>query len=191
MAVLGTALGAGVALSLCAFSARNLIRVALVRFVVRRTFEVLRTTPEFILAILLTAAFGGGALAGVIALAVSTVGGLGKLFTEVLESADTRPVEAVRAAGGGWAAQVRYGVLPQAAPMLVSYALLRLEVNLAAAAALGIVGAGGIGLELERAITYSEFSTYSALLILIIAMIFVIDIGSEAIRHRLIGRGER
>jgi phosphonate transport system permease protein len=191
MAVVGTVAGAAAALVLSLMAARNLMPIGPVRFIVRRSFEVLRTIPDIILAIILTAAFGIGPMAGVLTLLVASTGSLGKLFTEAFESADARPVEAVRASGAGWVAQVRYGVLPQIAPTLVSYALLRLEINLAAAAALGIVGAGGIGVELERAITYTEYDTYFAILLIIIAMIFLIDMGSEFVRHRLIGLGAR
>lgn len=187
MAVVGTAAGAVTAFAFSLMAARNLMPLGAVRFVVRRSFEVLRTIPDIILAIMLTAAFGIGPMAGVLTLLIASTGSLGKLFTEALESADARPVEAVRASGASWVAQVRYGVLPQIAPALVSYALLRLEINLAAAAALGIVGAGGIGIELERAITYTEYDTYFAILLMIIAMIFLIDMASEFIRHRLIG----
>jgi phosphonate transport system permease protein len=100
-------------------------------------------------------------------------------------------LEALEASGAGLARKIRYGVLPQVLPNYASYTLLRLEVNVAAATALGIVGAGGIGLELQRAITYTEFDTYLAILLLIIALIFVIDIASEGLRHRLIGLGAK
>jgi phosphonate transport system permease protein len=86
---------------------------------------------------------------------------------------------------------MRYGVVPQVAPNLISYSLLRLETNLSAAAALGIVGAGGIGVELQRAISYTEFDTYLAILLIIVMMIFLIDMASEAIRHRLVGLERR
>jgi phosphonate transport system permease protein len=142
-----------------------------------------------ILALILVAAYGVGPFAGVLALTISTVGGLGKLFAEINEQIDARPLEAIEATGANRVRQIRYGVLPQVLPAYVSYALMRLEGNLAAAAALGIVGAGGIGLELQRAITYTEFDTYLAILLLMVTLIFVIDIISEQIRHRLIGLG--
>ena len=164
--------------------------VPAVRFTVRRTLEAIRTLPDLILALMLVAAFGVGPLAGVITLAISTMGSLGKLFSEVNEEVDPRQLEAMRASGAGYAAMIRYGVVPQVLPNYTSYALIRLEGNLAGAAALGIVGAGGIGIELQRAITYTEFDTYLAILLLIVGMIFLIDIASEAIRHRLIGLGE-
>jgi phosphonate transport system permease protein len=189
MAIIATVLGAVGALAASFLCARNLMPFAPVRFVVRRTLEAIRTLPELILALVLVAAFGVGPLAGVITLAVATMGGLGKLFSEINEEIDPRPLEALTAAGAGPVSRIRYGVIPQVLPNYASYALIRLEGNLAGAAALGIVGAGGIGLELQRAITYTEFDTYLAILLLIVGMIFLIDIGSEALRHRLIGLG--
>ncbi|MFZ4066969.1 MAG: phosphonate ABC transporter, permease protein PhnE [Phenylobacterium sp.] len=186
MAALATvfgAIGATLASFLCA---RNLMPWAPVRFVVRRALEVIRTLPDLVLALILVAAFGAGPTAGVIALTVSTVGSLGKLFAEINEEVDPRQLEALDAAGAGLLTRIRFGLIPQVLPNYASYSLLRLEGNVAAAGALGIVGAGGIGLELQRAITYTEFSTYLAILLLLVAVIFVIDLTSEAIRHRLI-----
>jgi phosphonate transport system permease protein len=192
MAALATALGATGAAVAGLLSARNLMPLSPVRFVVRRSLEAIRTMPDLILALILVAAFGVGPFAGVLALTFSTVGGLGKLFAEINEQIDRRPVEAIEASGANRIRQIRYGVLPQVLPAYASYALIRLEGNLAAAAALGIVGAGGIGIELQRAITFTEFDTYLAILLLMVSMIFVIDIVSEQIRHRLIGlRGDR
>ncbi|TAL38317.1 phosphonate ABC transporter, permease protein PhnE [Phenylobacterium sp.] len=191
MALIATTAGAAAACFAGFACARNLMPLAPVRFVVRRTLELIRTLPDLIVALILVAAFGVGPLAGVITLALSTFGSLGKLFAEVNEEVDPRPLEALEASGAGLARKIRYGVLPQVLPNYASYALLRLEGNVAAAAALGIVGAGGIGVELQRAITYTEFDTYLAILLLIVAMIFLIDIGSEQIRHRLIGLGAK
>ncbi|UTP38496.1 phosphonate ABC transporter, permease protein PhnE [Phenylobacterium sp. LH3H17] len=187
MAIVATVLGAAGGLVASFLCARNLMPFPAVRFAVRRTLEAIRTLPDLILALILVAAFGVGPLAGVITLAISTVGGLGKLFAEINEEVDPRQLEAMEAAGVGPLSRIRYGVVPQVLPNYASYVLIRLEGNLAGAAALGIVGAGGIGLELQRAITYTEFDTYLAILLLIVCMIFVIDLTSEAIRHRLIG----
>lgn len=182
------AIGAAIASFLCA---RNLMPWAPVRFVVRRLLEAIRTMPDLVMALILVAAFGAGATAGVITLSIATMGGLGKLFAEINEEVDPRQLEALDAAGAGLISKIRFGVLPQVLPNYASYGLLRLEINVAAAGALGIVGAGGIGLELQRAITYTEFSTYLAILLLMVTVIFVIDMTSEAIRHRLILAGER
>jgi phosphonate transport system permease protein len=191
MAILATVVGA-LAAALAGFvCARNLMPFAPIRFIMRRTLEIIRTLPDLIVALILVAAFGVGPLAGVITLALSTFGSLSKLFAEANEEVDARPLEALEACGGGLAQKIRYGVLPQVLPQYASYALLRLEGTVAAAAALGIVGAGGIGVELQRAITYTEFDTYLAILLLIVGMIFLIDIASEKIRHRLIGLESR
>jgi len=187
MAILATVMGAVGAVVAGLLCARNLMPFAPVRFAVRRTLEAIRTLPDLIVALILVAAFGVGPFAGVLTLAISTIGSLGKLFGEMNEEIDPRPLEAIEAGGAGRLRQIRYGALPQVLPAYASYTLIRLEGNLAGAAALGIVGAGGIGLELQRAITYTEFDTYLAILLLIVGMIFVIDITSEWIRHRLIG----
>jgi phosphonate transport system permease protein len=168
-------------------ASKNLSPSPYVYWLTRRTLEVIRTLPDLIVALILVAAFGVGPLPGVIAIALGTMASLGKLYSEANEAADMRPVEAVKAVGGSWWAQVRFGILPQVLPHYASYGLLRLEINVGGAAALGVVGAGGIGIELSRAITYTEFDTYFALLILIIGLIILIDLVSEAIRHRLIG----
>ena len=187
MAILATALGALGAAAASFLCARNLSPWPPLRFLVRRSLEAVRTLPDLVLALILVAAFGVGPFAGVLALSISTIGGLGKLFAEINEQIDPRPIEALEASGAGRLRQIRYGVLPQVLPAFASYALIRLEGNLAGAAALGIVGAGGIGLDLQRAITYTEFDTYLAILLLIVAMIFAIDLVSEKIRYRLIG----
>jgi phosphonate transport system permease protein len=189
MAAVATAFGAAIAIVAGLLCARNLMPWSPVRFVVRRSLEAIRTMPELILALVLVSAFGVGPFAGVLALSISTVGGLGKLFCEINEQIDPGPLEAIEASGANRIRQIRFGVLPQVLPAYASYALIRLEGNLAGAAALGIVGAGGIGIELQRAITFTEFDTYLAILLLMVGMIFVIDIVSEQIRHRLIGLG--
>lgn len=189
MAILATVFGAMLAAVAGCLTARNLMPISGIRFVVRRLLEMIRTLPDLIMALILVAAFGVGPFAGVLTLAISTAGGLGKLFSEINEQIDHRPLEAIEASGAGRIRQIRYGVLPQVLPAYASYTLIRLEGNLAGAAALGIVGAGGIGLELQKAITYAEYDTYLAILMMIISMIFVIDLVSEQIRHHLIGIG--
>ena len=187
MAIVGTLVGGVFALSLSFLAASNLNANRPLRVLVRRSLDAARTIPDVILALIFAAAFSLGPVAGVLTLIVSTTGSLGKLFSECMENARIREVEAIAATGGNWLLQMRFGVIPQLLPQLVSYWLLRLELNLSAAAALGIVGAGGIGVELQRAISFTEFDTYLAILLLIIACITVIDLVSERLRHRLIG----
>lgn len=187
IAIVSSILGAVLSVPVAVLVSRNLMPVAWVRFTIRRILEMIRTLPDMIVALILVAAFGIGPLAGVITITLSTIGRLGKLYSEINENADMRQHEGVKASGGGWWSQLRYGILPQVAPNYASYAMLKFEGNIGAAAALGIVGAGGIGIELSRAITYTQFADYLAILLLMTVMIFIIDMTSEWIRHRLIG----
>lgn len=187
MAFVGTVIGGLLALCLSFYAAANLNKNALLRHVVRRGFDAARTIPDVILALIFAAAFSLGAVAGVLTIIITTMGSLGKLFSECMENVEMSQVDAIEAVGGHRLLQLRFGILPQLLPQILSYWLLRLEINLSVAAALGIVGAGGIGMELERAISFTEFDTYLAILILIVFCIFVIDLVSENVRHRLIG----
>lgn len=187
IAIFSSVIGALIAIPVSMLASRNLVKQQMVCMVVRRILEAIRTLPDIIVALILVAAFGIGPLAGVITLSLSTIGRLGKLYSEVNENADMKVLESIRGCGGGWWQQIRYGLVPQAAPGYASYALLKFEGNIGGAAALGIVGAGGIGIELSRAITYTQFSDYLAILLMITILIFITDMVSEAIRHRLIG----
>ena len=187
IAIVATVLGAILALPLSFLAARNLTPAGWIYWTVRRTSELVRTLPDIIVALILVAAFGLGPIPGVIALTLGTTASLTKLFAEANEAADMHQLEALQSSGGNWWQQLRFGLMPQVLPNLASYSLLRLEINVGGAAALGIVGAGGIGVELSRAITFTEFDTYFALLLLIVGLIFVLDLTSEAIRDRLIG----
>lgn len=187
MGFVGTVLGGALALALCFPASRNLVQGSGIYFAARRTLEFFRTVPELVFALIFVFAFGLGPFAGVLAIAVHTAGSLGKLFAEVNENVDPRPIEGVRAAGGNWPMIIRLGVVPQALPNYASYLLLRLEINVRGASALGIVGAGGIGQELYVAIRQFEYTDISAIMLLLILTTSVIDIACEAIRHRLIG----
>jgi phosphonate transport system permease protein len=187
IALLATIFGTAGGLLLSFLGAQNLAPNGVIYWITRRSMDIIRTLPDLIVALILVAAFGIGPLPGVIALSIGTAASLGKLFSEANENIDMRQVEAVRATGAGWFKQMRFGVLPQVMANHLSYALLRLELNVGGAAALGIVGAGGIGMELARAITYTEFDTWLALLLLIVVLIVAIDMLSEVIRHRIIG----
>ncbi|WP_273242519.1 phosphonate ABC transporter, permease protein PhnE [Hyphomonas atlantica corrig.] len=187
IAIIASALGSFLAVPIAMMMSRNLMPISSVRFVLRRILEAIRTLPDLIVALILVAAFGVGPLAGIITITLSTTARLGKLYSEVNENADLRQLEGVKSTGAGWWSQIRYGIFPQVAPNYASYAMLKFEGNIGAAAALGIIGAGGIGIELSRAITYTLFADYLAILLLMTCMIFIIDMLSEWIRHRLIG----
>jgi len=182
IAILATVLGFIGAFALSFPAARRLGTPRGVTWAVRRLLEALRTVPELVSALIFVFAFGVGPLAGVLAIALHTMGSLGKLFSEVHENADPRPIEGIVAAGGGWLSRMRFGVLPQTMPNLVSYSLLRFEINVAASSAIGVVGAGGIGMELKAVIDLQLYQDALAMLLLIVALIFALDWSSERIR---------
>jgi phosphonate transport system permease protein len=167
------------------------VRSATLRLVVRRVLELLRTVPDLVFAMLFVVAFGLGPLPGVLALALHSAGTLGKLFTEMVESIDLRPIEGIRASGGSWLSQVRFGALPQVLSNFASYALLRLEINVRGAAVIGFVGAGGIGEDLLIAIRKFYYQDVSAMLVLIVICVMLLDMISEQLRHRLLSMGGR
>jgi phosphonate transport system permease protein len=187
MALLATALGATAAFFLSFVAARNLGAVRWLSVLTRRMLELFRTLPDIIVALVFVQAFGPGAAAGVLAIALHTTGALGKLMSEVHENIDMKPIEGVTASGGNWFHAIRFGAMPQILPNFFSYALLRLEINIAAASAVGYVGAGGIGQELVIAIENLRFDDALAIIAMVIALIVVIDLTSEAIRQRFIG----
>ena len=186
IAYVGTLTGAAIAGCACFLASRNMVRSAALRVGVRRVLELLRTVPDLVFAMVFVVAFGLGPLAGVLALALHSAGTLGKLFTEVVESIEMRPVEGVVASGGSWLGQVRFGALPQVLSNFASYTLLRLEINIRGAAVIGFVGAGGIGEDLLIAIRKFYYQDVSAMLVLIIVCVMVLDMASERLRHRLL-----
>jgi len=185
---MGTFLGVLGALALCFPASRNLMDRYPVYFLFRRTLEIARAVPELVYALLFVFAFGLGPLPGVLAIAVHSAGSLGKLFSEVNENIDPSSTEGVRAAGGNWFQVVRFSVFPQVLPNFASYALLRFEINVRAAAIIGFVGAGGIGQELFLVIRQFIYPDVSAIVLLIVLSVCLIDIACERLRHRLIGR---
>jgi phosphonate transport system permease protein len=191
MAYVGTALGAAGAFFLAFLAAANVAPRPWLRMIVRRFCELCRTVPQLVFALMFVIAFGLGPLAGVLAMAIHTLGALGKLFAEVVENIDMKPVEGVSATGAHWTAAMRYGALPQTMSNFVSYTLLRFEINVREAAVMGFVGAGGIGMDLIEAIRKFYYSDVSAILLLIVITVAVIDTLTGIVRHRLIGLEER
>ena len=191
IAYVGTMMG-GLCAFACSFLAsRNMAVSKLSCFVTRRCLEFSRTVPEIVFALIFVIAFGLGPVPGVLAIALHTMGALGKLFSEVVENIDMKPVEGVAASGGSWLAQVRYGAVPQILSNFASYALLRFEINVRGAAVMGFVGAGGIGSTLIESIRKFYYSDVSAILVLIIITVMLIDYGTEQLRHILIGKEAR
>ncbi len=191
IAYCGTLLGFAGGFCLCFFAAPNLMPSPAVRFCARRFLEFLRSVPDLVFALIFVYAFRLGPLPGVLAIALHTAGALGKLFTEAAEDIAMETAEGVRVCGAGWFGTIRFAVLPQVLPLFASYTLLRFEVNVRGSTVLGFVGAGGIGQDYLEAIRQFHYSDVSAILVLIVAMVFAIDMAAERLRHRLIGREAR
>ncbi len=188
MAFLATLMGGIGAFLLSFLAAENTSPNRLIRFLARRALEFFRTVPELVYALILVWAFGIGPLAGIFALTIHCTGALGKLFAEVIENIEENPLLGIRALGGNWLQIMRYGVMPQVLASFASYLLLRFEINVRAASVIGFVGAGGIGQELYMVISQNYYEEISAIVVLIILAVVLIDLGSERIRHSFIGR---
>ena len=187
----GTLSGAVLGFALNFLAAENTSPAPWLRFVVKRFMEFCRTVPDIVFALIFVIAFGLGPMAGVLAITIHSVGALGKQYMEMVENIDMKPVEGVRSTGAGWISCMRFAVLPQVTAGFASYTLLRFEINVRGASVMGFVGAGGIGQELVVAIRKFYYSDVSAILLMIIVSVFVIDIGTGWIRGRLFGRDRR
>lgn len=172
-------------------ASRNLAPNKWVLWISRRYLEIARTVPELVWALIFVFCFSVGPMAGVLAIGLHATGALGKLYSEVNENIDMRPLEGVKAAGGTWFDQIRYGAVPQVLPNILSYTLLRFEINVRASSIIGYVGAGGLGQEFRTAMSLQEYTDLSALFVIIFITVVIIDYGSEKLRHRVIGIEER
>ncbi len=190
MAFLGTLLGAVIAFPLSFLGAKNINRLSILRFGVRRGFDIIRAFETLILALIFIRAFGLGPLAGVLAIAIGEIGVLAKLYAEALENTSTKSVDGVVAAGASRSQSLRFAVLPQVWPVLLSITLYNFESNVRSGTILGIVGAGGIGFLLADRIGAYRWDEAWSIIFLIIAMVYVIDWLSGLIRTRFIGTWE-
>jgi phosphonate transport system permease protein len=188
IAYLGTLIGAVGAFAMAFLAATNLAPSGALRWSIKRAFEFCRTVPNLVFALMFVSAFGLGPLAGILAIAIHSFGTLGKLFTEALENIDMKPVEGVRSTGSRFIESVRFGALPQVMSAFASYTLLRFEINVREGSVVGMVGAGGIGQDLFVAIRKFYYTDVSAILLMIIVCVAVIDLVTERIRHRLSGQ---
>lgn len=187
MAFLGTFLAAIVAVPLGLLGARNIVTNILFRFSLRRVLDGFRGVDQLIWALAYVRAVGLGPLAGVLAIFTSDIAVLAKLYAEAIENAEKKQAEGVVAAGGGRLAAIRFGVLPQVAPVMLAQALYFFESNTRSAAILGVVGAGGIGLQIAERIRVRHWDEVAFIIILMIITVAAIDALSGRIRRRLIG----
>jgi phosphonate transport system permease protein len=185
MSIAGTALAVVLSLPIALLAAPNISPHPVLLHAARTLLAFLRSVPEIIMGIIFVAAVGFGALPGVLALALHSVGMVGKFYAEAIEHADPRPIEAARAAGASPFQVVTHAVLPQVLPQLADVTIYRWEYHFRASAVLGIVGAGGIGFELIAALRLIDYAQVSAILLSILACVVVVDAIGAALRKRL------
>ena len=185
IALWGTFIAVFLAIPMGLAAARN-IAPGWIVWPMRRVMDILRSIPDLVMGTLFIVAVGLGPLAGVLAIALNTAGVLAKLFSEAVESIDHGPVEGVRATGAGRLHEIVWGVIPQVAPLWTSFALYRFESNSRAATVLGLIGAGGIGQLLFENIQAFNYATVSAIAIVIVIAVTLIDMLSQAMRKRLL-----
>ena len=191
MAYLGTMLAVVFAVPLGFLGARNVIPHAVFRFLTRRLFDGLRGLDQLIWALVFVRAMGLGPIAGIMAIAVAETGVLAKLFAEAIENLDPRPVQGIMSVGASPIALLRYAVLPQVLPLMISQTLYSIESNSREATILGLVGAGGIGLRLSERIQINAWDQVAYVIVLILISVALIDTVSRSLRMRLIGTAGR
>lgn len=186
IAWVGTIIGALLSLPLGFLGARN-VTGGTTSLIVRQVMNAIRAFPELVLAIAIFIPIAGlGPVAGALAIGVHSAGTLGKLTAEVIEGIDGGPVEAVRATGGRFLQVQRWGIVPQVLPEMVGFWLYRFEINIRAAAVLGVVGAGGIGFVLQQTITFGRFPQAGTALLVIVVTTILVDMTSGRVRARTI-----
>lgn len=186
MAVIGTLLGVILAAPFGLLAARNTTPHPLVYQSTRMLLNANRALPEIVFALIFVAAVGLGPFSGVLTLAIGSVGTMGKLYAESIESIDPQQVLAVRATGAMPILTFIYSVIPQALPVIASYTLLLFESNIRAASILGIVGAGGVGFVISKYLALFQYQKLMGAMILLILTVTIIDRVSDRLRKRII-----
>jgi phosphonate transport system permease protein len=187
MAFIGTVIAAVLAIPLGFACARNMVPGWIVRFVFRRSSDVLRGVDQLVWALIFVRAVGLGPLAGILAIIIADTGTLAKLYSEAIENVDRKPIEGVRASGANPVQTMRFGVLPQVLPIMLSNVLYIFESNTRSATILGIVGAGGIGFFLADRIRTMLWEEACFILLMILATVYLIDWISQRLRARITG----
>lgn len=184
MSIAGTALAVTFSVPLAFLAARNTSPNATVFHITRTLLNALRSIPELIMGIIFVAAVGFGALPGVLALGLHSIGMVGKFFAEAIEHVDEAPVEAADAAGATRLQVLYHAVLPQVMPQFADVSIYRWEYNFRASTVMGMVGAGGIGFELMGSLRIMQYQEVSAILIVILLMVTMVDSLSGRLRQK-------
>lgn len=186
MAIIGTTLGALVALPISFLAANNVLNSKILRGICRFILNIIRTVPDLLLGSIFVAIVGIGPVAGILALAVFSFGMISKLFYETIEAIDDGPIEAIRSMGGSTLDVIRYAIFPQISAQLFSYFLYTFEINVRASTVLGYLGAGGIGVLLQRSLSQFRYDQTSIIVISMFIVVFIIDFINNKVRERLI-----
>ena len=189
IAAVATLIGAIIGLFLSLFSTRGLAFWPAGIPLFRRSMDIMRAMPEIVIALVLIFIMGAGPIPAMIAIAIHTSGALGKLFSEVNENCDMKPVDGLASVGASWGQRMWFGVFPQVIQNYFSYALLRFEINIRASAILGFVGAGGIGYDLRNTISWGNgrYDDATAIFMLLFLTIVLVDQLSSVVRNRVLG----
>ena len=188
IAFLGTLIAAAMAFPISFLAARNTNPSRIVHFLARRSFDTIRGVDVLIWALVFVGTVGLGPFAGILAIAVSDSGTFGKLFSETIETADRNPIDGVLSTGGSKLLAIRFALIPQVLPVMLSQVLYYFESNVRSATIIGIVGAGGIGLQLSEQIRTYDFDQVAFVVIMILITVAAIDWVCGKLRFHIIGR---
>jgi len=191
LALVGTLAAAIIAFPLGLLAARTVTGSRILHLALHRLFDIIRGIDRFVWALIFVRVVGLGPFAGALAIAVSNVGAFGKLFSETFEAGDPRPVEGVLSTGGTKAMAVRFAMIPQVFPVILSQVLYYFESDTRSATVIGIVGAGGIGLVLYEEIRTLEWQHVACLIVMILITVAAIDALSGFVRRSFIGSEPR
>lgn len=186
MAVIATTVAALLTIPLSLLSARNITTIKPLYYITRISLNILRTIPDLVLAVIFVGLFGVGVFPGILALIIFSLGILAKLFGETVEAVDMDPLEAMRASGANVIQVIYYGLVPQVLPQFTSFVLYVFEINIRASVVLGLVGAGGIGLTLDRELNFYNYPNAMTIILLIFVVVIIIEYISTKIREALI-----
>lgn len=186
MSYVGVVISIILSIPLGVLGARNTTVNLALAYMSKATVSFIRAAPDLVMAIFFVAIFGIGPLAGTLAMGIGGIGILGKAYADGIESVDMRQVEGIRAAGGTWLQVLGQGVWPQFMPTFITWSLYRLDLNIRAAAVLGLVGAGGLGHSLTTALSLFQYRTATTIILMIFVMILLVELVTRALRRRLL-----
>lgn len=187
MAIIGTGLGVALSVPAAILAAQNTTPYAPIGVAMRFILTVLRSIPELVWALIFVMAVGLGPLAGILALTVDVLGFAGRFFAERIEEVERGPIDALRSTGASGITVVATAVLPASFASFTATGLYTLEKSIRGATILGMVGAGGIGMELTPAFTLRQFDTALTIIIMILVVVFLAEQLSSLVRRKMLG----